>query len=456
MNAARAPAPLPLSLCLGWAAGTLGVSVMFNAVNILLLRYMTDFLGIAAAAASALIASSKIYDAILNPVMGVVSDRTVSRWGRRRPWLLAGSVIAALALPALFYLPAQVPREWMIAAVAFAVFFYATGYTVFNVPYLAMPAEMNLDYHGRSRIMAFRVATIGIGTLVAGAGAPLVVGAFGGGVAGHGAMAWLLGAIVLLAGLVCVAGTRRAAFTLRSEQAGDQSFGAQWRMAAQNRPFLVLMLVKLLQLLGFAVSQAGLAFFAAHVLRTGNAAIATIITASTISLIASQPLWLALSRRIGKVPVYWLAALTFAAGQLGWLLTGAGTAGWAVAAIALLGGVGSGGMLLIGQSLLPDTIAHDRQLTGLNREGALTGVYSMVEKIAYALGVTAAGLILAAGGYASGLGDASDSQSATAIAAIYACVAWVPALFVIGAAGALTGYTLERRGVPATPDQDLA
>jgi GPH family glycoside/pentoside/hexuronide:cation symporter len=154
--------------------------------------------------------------------------------------------------------------------------------------------------------------------------------------------------------------------------------------------------------------------------------------------------------------VYWLAALTFAAGQLGWLLTGAGTAGWAVAAIALLGGVGSGGMLLIGQSLLPDTIAHDRQLTGLNREGALTGVYSMVEKIAYALGVTAAGLILAAGGYASGLGDASDSQSATAIAAIYACVAWVPALFVIGAAGALTGYTLERRGVPATPDQDLA
>ena len=115
MNAARAPAPLPLSLCLGWAAGTLGVSVMFNAVNILLLRYMTDFLGIAAAAASALIASSKIYDAILNPVMGVVSDRTVTRWGRRRPWLLAGSVIAALALPALFYLPAQVPQEWLIA-----------------------------------------------------------------------------------------------------------------------------------------------------------------------------------------------------------------------------------------------------------------------------------------------------------------------------------------------------
>ncbi len=437
---------LPLSLCLGWASGTLGVAVMFNAVNILLLRYLTDYLGIAAAAASALIASSKLYDAVLNPVMGVVSDRTDTRWGRRRPWLLAGSLLAALALPALFVLPAWVPADWMIVAVAFAVFFYATGYTVFNVPYLAMPAEMNLDYHGRSRIMAFRVSAIGIGTLVAGAGAPLVVGAFGGGVPGHAAMAWMLGALVLGAGLACFVGTRRAAFTLRSApSSGHEGFVAQLRLAARNRPFVVLMVVKFLQLLGFAVSQAGLAYFAAHVLRTGNAAIATIITASTISTIASQPLWLSLSRRLGKVPVYWLSAACFAAAQLAWLATAAGTGNAAIIAIALLSGIGSGGMLLIGQSLLPDTIAHDRELTGLNREGALTGVYSMVEKIAYALGVTAAGLILAAGGYASGLGDASEKQSADAIAAIYACVAGVPAVCMLGAAAALGGYSLRPR-----------
>jgi GPH family glycoside/pentoside/hexuronide:cation symporter len=102
-------------------------------------------------------------------------------------------------------------------------------------------------------------------------------------------------------------------------------------------------------------------------------------------------------------------------------------------------------MLLIGQSLLPDTIAHDRELTGLNREGVLTGVYSMVEKIAYALGVTAAGLILAAGGYASGLGDASEKQGADAITAIYACVSGVPAVCMLGAAFALWGYSLRPR-----------
>ena len=122
----QASARLPLSLCLGWASGTLGVAVMFNAVNILLLRYLTDYLGIAAAAASALIASSKLYDAVLNPVMGVVSDRTHTRWGRRRPWLLAGSLLAALALPALFVLPAWVPADWMIVAVSIFVFLTVT------------------------------------------------------------------------------------------------------------------------------------------------------------------------------------------------------------------------------------------------------------------------------------------------------------------------------------------
>jgi len=434
---------LALGLGIGWGLGSLAMALMWNTVNVLLLRYLTDYLGLAAAVASALLATSKLYDAVLNPLMGVASDRADTRWGRRRPFMLGGTLLCALALPMLFWLPQYVPPGWLLPAAAFGVLFYATAYTAFNVPYLAMPAEMGLAYHERSRLMTFRVAAIGIGQLTAGMAAPLLVGMLGGGAAGHAAMSWVLAALVLAGGLACVWGTRSAPFTLRAE-AVRSTRAAQLRLTLNNRPFVVLMLVKLLQLLGVALHQAALAFFAAHVLRMGHSAIALILTASTVAMLASLPVWLRVSRRIGKVRTFQAGAAIYAAGTLTWLWTGEGTATAVVVAIPAVTGVASAAMLLIGQSLLPDTITYDRELTGQNREGALTGVYSMVEKIAFALGLVLAGGVLTAGGYASGVGDASDRQSADAIAAVYACFATLPALCSLAAGAALFWYRLER------------
>ena len=99
MGAAGAAAEqqaLPFRIVFGWGLGTLGVAVLFNATNLLLLRFLTDFAGLAAAAAGLAMALSKIYDAITDPLMGVISDRTRTRWGRRRPYLLP---IATVNLP---------------------------------------------------------------------------------------------------------------------------------------------------------------------------------------------------------------------------------------------------------------------------------------------------------------------------------------------------------------------
>jgi GPH family glycoside/pentoside/hexuronide:cation symporter len=449
-------AKLALGLGLGWGVGSLAMALLWNTVNVLLLRYLTDFLGVAAAAASALIATSKIYDAVLNPAMGVISDRADTRWGRRRPFMLGGVLLCALALPLLFWLPSRLSPDVVLVSVGFGVLFYATAYTAFNVPYMAMPAEMGLAYHERSRLMTYRVAAIGFGQLAAGIAAPLLVGRFGGGAQGHATMSWVLAAVVLVTGLACVAATRSAPFTLRAEGAPSRSYAGQMRLTMRNRPFVMLMGTKLMQLLGVALHQAALAFFAAHALRTGHAAIATILTTGTITMLASLPVWLRISRRLGKVLTFQLGAVIYAAGTLTWLWTGAGTPTFVTIAIPAVTGIGSAAMLLIGQSLLPDTITYDRELTGQNREGALTGVYSMVEKIAFALGMTLAGAVLTYGGYTSGLGDATDRQSATAIAAVYTCFAMLPAFCSLGAAALLFFYRLERgpRGGVAVPAED--
>ena len=152
---------LPLIICIGWGMGTFGISSMFNSVNLLLQRFATDFLGIAAAAYGLIYLVSKIYDAATDPVMGALSDRTRSRFGRRRPYLLLGGALCAAAFIALFNAPSVVDSPHALLLLALLLIFYSTGYTVFNVPYLAMPAEMTRDYMERARLISFRVYAIG-------------------------------------------------------------------------------------------------------------------------------------------------------------------------------------------------------------------------------------------------------------------------------------------------------
>lgn len=443
---ARAPArgQLSLRVCLGWGTGTIGVAILFNTVNLLLLRFLTDFLGIAAAVGGLVLAASKIYDAVTDPLMGVITDRTRSRFGRRRPYLLLGGLLAAASLPVLFFLPTIVPVDARFATVVFAAFFYATAYTIFNVPYLAMASDMPITYHERSRLMSFRVSAIGIGQLLAGVLAPLLVVWFGGGQSGFAGMSLVMGALV---GAACWASffATRTAGTQTARAAGPHPARLRFRMVLENRPFALLLATKTLQLSGFAVLTSTLAFFVLQVLEAGAGTLATIFTVMTVVLVGSMPFWLAVSRRVGKVRTFQIGAVLFCVGSATWLFAGPGYPVPLILTQAALTGFASSGMLLVGQAMLPDTIAWGRHTSGENREGAFTGFYSSVEKIAFALGLAFTGLILGSAGYIEGQGDAIGVQPDSAIRAVYACIGVVPGLLALAAAAVLRFYRLDER-----------
>jgi len=343
--------------------------------------------------------------------------------------------------------------DWRVATVVFAAFFYATAYTIFNVPYLAMASDMPISYHERSRLMSFRVSSIGIGQLLAGVLAPLLLVWFGGGQAGFAGMSLVMGALVLAAcwtTFFATAGAGARAIAPREKRPARLTL----RSVLGNRPFALLLGTKMLQLTGFAVLQSTLAFFVLQVLEAGAGMLATIFTIKTLVLIGSMPLWLAVSRRIGKVRTFQLGALVFTIGSLSWLLAGPGHPVPLIVAQAALTGFGSSGMLLVGQALLPDTIAWDRHLNGDNREGALTGFYSMAEKFAFALGLAFTGVILGTAGYIEGQGDAVGMQPDSAIRAVYACIGVVPCLFALAAAAVLRWYTLDERTMHRAEQRD--
>ena len=393
------PARMPLALAIGWGIGTLVPSIMFNTTAFLLLRYMTDYLGIAAATAGLLITASKVYDIVANPLMGQLSDRSRFAAGRRRPWLLIGGGLAAASYVMLF----NAPDTGTLAFVGIALLAYATGYTAFNVPYLAMPAEMTGDYHERSWLISFRVYAIAIGTFVGGSLAPMLIEWTGGGEQGHRRMAWILAVPIVLSALTCFWMTRHARFTTPPPK-GQVPAGSQLRLIAENRPFAWLVATKFLQLFALVSGQATMSYFVVRVLGFSYTQLGLYTLAGAAAIFGSQPFWLALSRRRGKSRTYTWAAAGYALLTLSWFLAGPGEPALLYYGRALAFGFLSGGLLLMGQALLPDTIEYDYLKSGLRREGLFAGVYSMAEKLAGAMGATVTGLILGAMGYVAARG----------------------------------------------------
>jgi GPH family glycoside/pentoside/hexuronide:cation symporter len=206
-------APVPFSIRLGWGVGSLGVSILFNSYAVLLLFYLTNIVGMRVEVAGLLLTIAKLYNVVVDVPIGVLSDNTRSRWGRRRPWMLAASFLCAAVFVMMFNVPPPLEDGASSgdtsAYVLASLLLYATAYSCFNVPYMAMPGEMSDSYHERTAIMSFRVVFIQFGYLIGVGAAPRIAQALGGGLEGYGVVGWLLGVAAGLAMLASFFGTAR-------------------------------------------------------------------------------------------------------------------------------------------------------------------------------------------------------------------------------------------------------
>lgn len=415
---------LPTMLCLGWGAGALTMAMMSNIFNLLVLRYATDYLGIAAGVAGLMMAASKLYDAVADPTIGALSDRWKSPQGRRRPFMLVGAILCPIAILALFFVPA-ITGPALIAYYMVSLLLFATAYSLWNVPYLAMAAEMTDDYHDRSRLVSFRVNGGALGLLLSSIFGPWLLVWLGGGARGHQGMAIVMGGLILATALLCHRMTRTARFHEPSPKS-ELSYGEQFKLMARNRGLVVLLLQKAFWYFGFAANQASLAYFIKYVAGLSDYWLGVYYIILPIGMIAAQPLWLAIARRVEKKYASMLAMGTFGVIELSWLFTGPNEH-WIFIVVRLLGlGVAAGGAILLIQSMFNDTIEYNYLTTGQRREGSFTGLFSLIEQSFAAFGVAALGGFLGWAGYISARGGVITEQPQTAVTAIAIAFAVVP------------------------------
>ena len=427
---------LSARLRVGYASGGIATGAFGTVPGLLLLPYLTDSLGISALLAGLIVFLPKAWDVILNPITGRVSDRFATTRGTRRPFLLWGGIGLAVCFVLLFSGPVAPPGlagTWVVATFLLC----ATAYSVFQVPYVALPAELTGDYDERTRLLTWRVAILAVAILLSGATAPVIRNALG-----YPAMAVFVAVLIVLGAVGVYAGTRGApAVTVPAPPGG---LLAQLSATARVEDFRRLLITFGVQALAVGCLLAGVDYVARVVL--GRPGASTVLFACFVGpALLVTPVWQRLAGRLGKKPGYVAASLVLTVGCAGLAMAGSAPL-VAVYVLAAVTGIGYAGAQLFPLAMLPDTAAHDARQTGENRVGVFTGVWTAVETLGLALGPAVFAGVLALGGYRSSTGDAV-AQPASALTAITVGFSFVPAVLVVLSLLALNGYRLTKQEV---------
>ncbi|MGA9747198.1 MAG: MFS transporter, partial [Nocardioides sp.] len=358
---------LTRSVRVGYGMGSVATGAFGTVPGLLLLPYLTDTLGVGAAAAGVIVFLPKAWDVVLNPIAGRISDRHVSPLGPRRPFLLRAGVALAVCFALLFAGPSLGSVTADAAYVVLVFLACASAYAFFQVPFVAMPAEMTDSYDERTRLLSWRVALLALAILLSGALSPAIRDAVGGR-DGYRAMGVFVALLILVGTIGSYVGTRRA--PVGSVVAAGVSLTDQLRIVARSRDFRLLLTTFVVQALAVGAMLAGVDYVARHVLEQPGAATILFVCFVGPALLLT-PVWAWWGARVGKKRGYLVSSCFLAAGAL--LLVGAADFPAAVVYVATaLVGVGYAGAQVFPRSMLPDTAAVDAVRSGENRAGVFT------------------------------------------------------------------------------------
>jgi len=377
-TAADSGARVPLRTLLVYAPPVFALSSPLFMVQFYFLNFATDVLLLAPLGVGMLFAAGRVWDAVSDPIVGTLSDRTRTRLGRRRPWMFGGIPLLMVSL-LMIWRPPAFSTGALYVWLALALFTFYTAFTMFAVPHAALGAELSTDHHDRNRIFGMQAAAFTFGMMLAFGGMQYVTNAS----APREAAAQLATvAIFVLPWILLIPPT------LLRERAEYQGRGAASSLGAmrdvlKNPHARLLLTAQFIQLMGSGVLGIMAPYLMRYVLK-GPDLIGVLPALFVLCTMLSIPVWIRLTRRFGKRNS-WISGMIGSGLSFGMILF-VGENDFVLRGCVLASAgffVGCG--MMVGNSILADVIDWDEYVTGERKEGAYSAAWGFAIKTATAI-----------------------------------------------------------------------
>ena len=422
-----------------YGAGDLGFSLTSTIVGAYFLFFLMDVVHLKPALAGIAILIGKTWDYVNDPLIGHISDRTRSRWGRRRPFLLFGAIPFALAFVMMWYIPPFTSNGALVAYYTLAYVVFDAAATFVYMPYFALTPELTEDYDERTSLTSYRMFFSIFGSLLAFTIPLMIVGTFTLENASRVVlMAVFFGVMSALPLWLVFFNTKERESYISKEK---PKMLPALKAAFKNRPFVFGAIIYLLTWICMDIIQAVILFFVKYVLRLegqSDLVMALIFVTGIIAL----PLWEYASRRMEKRKAFAVGVAFMAAVLMVLITLGAGAPFWMVVVLCVLAGVGVSAAHVLPWAILPDAIEWDEYTTGERHEGVFYSLITLMQKVASSIAIPLTAVLLDVTNYVPNAAE----QPASALLGIRLLMGPIPALLLTIAIIFALKYPLDREG----------
>jgi GPH family glycoside/pentoside/hexuronide:cation symporter len=396
---------LSVGVKLGYGVCDFGGNLFFTATAFVLMIYITDTMGLNPGWAGTALFIGRVWDACYDTVIGYVSDRTSTKLGRRRPFMLAGAVPLFIAMVLMFTNPAlfkeNLSQTELFIFTTIVYIFLCTAYSTVNIPYSSMTPELTDDYHERTSLMGFRFGFAAIGTLVGAGAAWPIVGLMKDKNMGFILLGIVYGSIMLVTALITVFTTKEPA---ELKPAKSMGFFKTYLEVFRNGPYLLILATYILHIIAITIVSQVAAYYFDYILAARNAINPKDeITKAMLILIGTAfifiPVSVLLSKKVGKKLVYGAGFVIISAVLVALFMFGDKNPVNFTLGMMFVMGIGFGFTYAPPFTIVADAIEYGYLRTGERKEGSFFGIWTWGLKLGQALAALSMGWILQFMGY---------------------------------------------------------
>ena len=420
----------------GWGLADLGLLTFVMIKQVFILSFLTNFLGVPIFLAGWTTTSILLFDLLTDPIVGGASDRTQSRFGRRAPWMIFGSIAMAVATVVMFHVPDGMGEFGNLVRFNAAFAVATIGYTMIAVPYAAMGAEISHSSEDWKGIRGFRVAFATLGLIVGGILIPYIAADTREGFA----QASLIAAPIMIGAVwLSVMMTRNAHSVFQPIRVADTSM---FQHVYSNRAFVALVVIFGLMALAVAIIMAGFPFFSIFLfsndgqgLLAGFESSLGMLSFMFVALVAgsiiSQPVWSLLSKSLGALTTLVISILMFIALQVTMYINIPNSNALTIFLLFMFAGAVTTAYRQVPWLIYPDLIKATQRRTGLQIEGVFQIAWMFGQRLAYAIAPVIMGGVLGVTDWKTSSGGEIASQSGNAIDTLNFAVTLLPGIFLV-------------------------